>query len=173
MSRRAAWLAWSLCGLCVALAAGSLLLAVLNGRTPGEILVGESILTIAMLTAAFSVVGALIASHCPGNSIGWIFCAAALCQGLANIGSEYAIYALLTRPGLLPLGAGISWIGNWIWARSDPGVLAPPVPRRATPVAPLAVGGVARRRLRRGDHCTGLSPSLAREGHGVVEAPDE
>jgi hypothetical protein len=114
--RAAAWLAWSLCGLCVALAAGSLLLAVLNGRTPGEILVGESILTIAMLTAAFSVVGALIASHRPENSIGWIFCAAALCQGLANIGSEYATYALLTRPGLLPLGAGMSWIGNWIWA---------------------------------------------------------
>jgi hypothetical protein len=114
--RAAAWLAWSLGALCVSLAAGSLVLAVLNGRDLGEILIVESILTIAMLTAAFSIVGALIASHRPENSIGWIFCAAALCQGLANFGYEYATYALLTRPGLLPLGAGMSWVGNWIWA---------------------------------------------------------
>jgi hypothetical protein len=114
--RAAAWLAWSLGALCVSLAAGSLVLAVLNGRDLGEILIVESILAVAILTTAFSVVGALIASHRPENSIGWIFCAAALCQGLANFGYEYATYALLTRPGLLPLGAGMSWVGNWIWA---------------------------------------------------------
>jgi hypothetical protein len=51
--------------LCVALAAGSLVLAVLTGRALGEILVNESILTIAILTTAFSVAGPLIASHRP------------------------------------------------------------------------------------------------------------
>ena len=117
MSRRtAAWLAWSLGVMCLALAAGSLLFAALNGRTPGEILIDEGIITIAVLTMAFSVVGALIASHRPGNSIGWIFCAAALCQGLTNFGYEYATYALLTQPGSLPLGAQMVWIGSWIWA---------------------------------------------------------
>jgi hypothetical protein len=102
MNRRAAWLAWSLCALCVALAAGSLLLAALNGRTPGEMLIDESIITVAILTVAFCGVGSLIASHRPENWIGWIFCAAALCQGLANFSYEYANYVLLTRPGSPP-----------------------------------------------------------------------
>jgi hypothetical protein len=66
MSRRtAAPFAWSLCALCVALAAASLLLAALNGRVPREILIDEGIIAIATLAVAFSVVGALIASHRP------------------------------------------------------------------------------------------------------------
>jgi len=113
--RASSWLAWSICLLCVALAVGSLLLAVLNRRTMGEIF-GEAIVTISALTVAFSVVGALIASHRPGNPIGWIFCAAALFQGLSNSGYEYATYALITNPGSLPLGAEMSWLGQWIWA---------------------------------------------------------
>ena len=100
----------------MALASGSLLLAVLNGRTPGEILIEESIIGIAVLTMAFSVVGALVAAHRPANLIGWIFCAAALFQGLANFGYEYATYALVTEPHALPLGAVMSWVGNWVWA---------------------------------------------------------
>ncbi len=109
-------LAWSLGVLCVVLAAASLMLALLNGRTLGEIFVEEDIVLIATLTVAFSVVGALIASHRPENPIGWIFCAAALCQGLSNSGIEYATYTLLTEPGSLPLGAEASWLAQWIWA---------------------------------------------------------
>jgi hypothetical protein len=75
-------LAWSLGLLCVVLAAASLILGLLNRRTLGEIFVEEGIVAVATLTVAFSVVGALIASHRPENPIGWIFCAAAVCQGL-------------------------------------------------------------------------------------------
>jgi hypothetical protein len=109
-------LAWFVCLLCVALAAGSLLLGFLNGRTLGEIFAGENIIMIATLAVAFSAVGAMIASYRPGNPIGWIFCAAALCQGLSIFGYEYATYALLTKPGSLPLGPEASWLGQWIWA---------------------------------------------------------
>src|SRR5918997_1470154 len=109
-------LAWFLCLLCVALAAASLILALLNGRTLGEIFVEEGIVMIATLTVAFSVVGAMIASHRPENPIGWIFCAAALFQGLSISGYEYATYALITEPGSLPLGAEVSWLAQWIWA---------------------------------------------------------
>jgi len=62
MSRRAAWLAWSLCALCLALAMATLILAVLNGRTPGEIVIDEGIVAVATLVVAFSVVGPLVAS---------------------------------------------------------------------------------------------------------------
>jgi hypothetical protein len=109
-------LAWSLGMLCVALAWAGLILGLLNRRTLGEIFVEEGIVAIATLTVAFSVVGALVASHRPENPIGWIFCAAALFQGLSISGYEYATYALITQPGSLPLGAEASWLGQWIWA---------------------------------------------------------
>jgi hypothetical protein len=117
MSHRAAssYLAWSLCTLCVALAVASLILGLLNGRTLGEIFISWSI-TFATLIGLFSVIGALIASHRPENSIGWIFLAVGFCYGLLSAGDEYAIYALLTNPGALPLGAEASWLGQWIWA---------------------------------------------------------
>jgi hypothetical protein len=55
--RTAAWIAWSLCLLCVALATASLILGLLNGRTLGEIFISEGIATFATLTVSFSVVG--------------------------------------------------------------------------------------------------------------------
>jgi hypothetical protein len=68
------------------------------------------------LIVSFSVIGALIASHRPENPIGWIFLAVGCCYGLLSAGDEYAIYALLTNPGALALGAEASWLGQWIWA---------------------------------------------------------
>jgi hypothetical protein len=56
--RTAAWLGWTLCLLSVGLAASTLLLAFLNGRTTGEILIDEGLLPVAILVVAFSVVGA-------------------------------------------------------------------------------------------------------------------
>jgi hypothetical protein len=117
MSRRTAtWLAWSLCLTSVALAAASLILARLNGGTLGEIFIFPGIVTFTILTVPFSVVGALITSHRPENSIGWIFLAEGLCYGLLSAADEYAVYALLTNPGALPWGAEASWLGQWIWA---------------------------------------------------------
>jgi hypothetical protein len=115
-ARIAAWLAWSLCALCGALAAASLILALLNGRTLGEIFISEGLVTFAIWTVSFSVVGVLISSHRPENPIGWIFLAEGFFYGLLSAGDQYAIYALLTNPGALPLGAQASWLGQWIWA---------------------------------------------------------
>jgi two-component system NarL family sensor kinase len=89
--RSAAWIAWLLCLLCVALAVASLIFALLNGRTLGEIFLaldGPSIATFAILTVSFSVVGALIASHRPENPIGWIFLAEGFCYGLVSAADE-------------------------------------------------------------------------------------
>ena len=117
-TRVAAWLAWSLCLLCVALAVASLILALLSDRTLGEIFMtsGPSTVTLATLIVSFSFVGALIASHRPENPIGWIFLADGFCYGLLSAADQYAIYALLTNPGALPLGGEASWLGQWIWA---------------------------------------------------------
>jgi hypothetical protein len=117
-TRGAPWLAWSLCLLCVALAAVCLIFSLLNGGTLYEMGLtgGPTIVTLVIQMVSFSVVGALIASHRPKNSIGWLFLAAALFYGIQIPGEEYTIYALLTNPGSLPLGAELSWLTEWIWA---------------------------------------------------------
>ena len=117
-ARVAAWLAWPLCLLCVALAAACLIFSLLNGHTLYEMVLTGIPTTVILLTqmVSFSVVGALIASHRPENPIGWLFLAAALFYGLEIAGEEYAIYALFTNPGSLPLGAELAWLTEWIWA---------------------------------------------------------
>jgi hypothetical protein len=117
-TRVAAWLAWSLCLLCVALAGACLIFSLLNGHTLYEMVLTGIPTTVILLTqmVSFSVVGALIASHRPENPIGWLFCAAALFYGIEIAGEEYAIYALFTNPDSLPLGAELAWLTEWIWA---------------------------------------------------------
>jgi hypothetical protein len=118
-ARVAAWLAWSLCLMSVALAAASLILALLNGLTLDDIFLargGPPIAHLAIVAVSFSVVGALIASQRPENPIGWIFSAVGFFYGLLSAADQYAIYALLTNPGALPLGGEASWLGQWIWA---------------------------------------------------------
>jgi hypothetical protein len=119
-ARVAAWLAWALCLMSMALAAASLILALLNGRTLGEIFLawdgGPSIAVLPTWTVSFSVVGTLVASHRSKNPIGWIFLAEGFFYGLLSAADQYAIYALLTNPGALPWGAEASWLGQWVWA---------------------------------------------------------
>jgi hypothetical protein len=103
----------------VVLAVATLILALLNGQTLGEIFLvwdGPSVASLAIIAVSFSVVGALIASQRPENTIGWIFLAVGFFYGLLSTADEYAIYALLTNPGSLPLGAQASWLGQWVWA---------------------------------------------------------
>ena len=77
MSRRAAaWLAWSLCALCVVLIALALLLDFLTGKVvlPPDLRglrpdPGFAVLT-GVLSLAYPTLGALIASRLPTNPIG-------------------------------------------------------------------------------------------------------
>jgi hypothetical protein len=110
-----AWLAWSLCLVCVGLALCTPLLSLSNGRTlvPFSRERDDAVM---VLVICFSVVGTLIVSHRPENLVGWIFCAAALIQALSAVGVEYGTYALVTRPGSLPFGEVASWLAEWIWA---------------------------------------------------------
>ncbi|MCV2489738.1 sensor histidine kinase [Geodermatophilus sp. YIM 151500] len=109
-------LAWSAALLCAGMAGTTVALAVLNGRTAAWIVLDQGITTLAVLSVSFAVVGAFLASRRPGNPLGWLFCAAAVCQGAVVLAEEYALYALRTRPGSLPLGAEASWLKEWIWA---------------------------------------------------------
>jgi signal transduction histidine kinase len=107
--RTAFWLAWFTWILYLVIAIISLLLQIPN--SPSEWL---SDIFSALILLTFATVGSLIASRRPQNPIGWLFCISTLLWALGNVLQEYTIYALLTRPGSLPVGALLGVIGHWI-----------------------------------------------------------
>jgi hypothetical protein len=66
--------------------------------------------------AAYPIVGWIIASRRPGNSIGWVFLAIGLSQSVDVFASVYANYGLIVAPGVLPFADLLSWIAVWAWA---------------------------------------------------------
>jgi hypothetical protein len=114
-ARTAAWLAWSMCALSLALAALSLLLLYVNYSHPGVPIWGYWMPN-TLITVGFSTVGAIIAPRLPPkNPIGWVFCAIGLLIGVTHFSAQYAIYALLAVPGSLPAGEAVAWILTWVW----------------------------------------------------------
>jgi hypothetical protein len=105
------WLAWSLCGLYLALAVISQGLLVVNADPT----FWES-LALALVWFLFPIVGALIASRQPGTAIGWIFCALGLVTVTGDVAAQYASYALFTAAGSLPAGAFMAWLQSWPWS---------------------------------------------------------
>ena len=117
-TRIAAPLAWSVWSLSVSSAACGLLLLYLNGSFAPFF--EDSLGVDAVAAVAFPTVGAIIASRRPRNPIGWIFCLVGLSLGIATFAAQYAVYALVTEPGALPVGVFAAWLGTWIWV---PGII--------------------------------------------------
>jgi hypothetical protein len=113
--RTAAWLAWSVGALSLALTALSLLLLGLSLSHPG-VPIYPFWLVNTLVTSGNSIVGAVVASRRPEHPIGWLMCAAGLVWGVLHFSGEYAIYALLTQPGSLPAGKAVAWFFTWLWA---------------------------------------------------------
>ncbi len=113
-SRTATWLAWSMCLVAAAAIAGTLAVDVVASSLDAFAILGLPPIL------AFSVVGAPIASRRPDNPIGWILCGVGLSFALGTLSGEYASYALITKPGTLPGGHAMAWLGTWIW---PPGII--------------------------------------------------
>ena len=115
MSHRiAAWLAWSLCALSLALTSLSLLILALNLSHPNTPIY-DFWLENTVLPISFSIIGAILASRLPANPVGWLFCAAACIAAVTHLSAQYAIYALLAQPGQLPAGEALAWFTSWVW----------------------------------------------------------
>jgi hypothetical protein len=118
--RVSAWLAWSVWALSVAFALSSVPLY--WSTSPSVVLLGVpqivAVLALAALVLAFSTVGALIVARRPGNSVGWILCAAGLTIGVTTLASGYAVFSL-AAPSRLPGTEWAAWFAYWIWV---PGV---------------------------------------------------
>jgi len=111
--RTAAWLAWSLCALSLMLTALSLWLLNLNLANLGTP-VYEPWLDNTLGALSYAPVGALVASRRPANPVGWLVCLYGFVISLSYFCAEYAIYALLARPGVLPAGEAMAWFLSWV-----------------------------------------------------------
>jgi hypothetical protein len=115
----------------VALVVPALLLLSGNGAAPsfGRFAAAHGQRTVAAAagascTLAFATVGALIVWHRRRQPVGWLFCAAGLALAVQAFATFFATRALVARPGSLPGGEVMGWIGNWV---SAPAVLLVPL----------------------------------------------
>jgi hypothetical protein len=101
-------LPWVPVALALALAVGTLVLDVLDGRWDDAPVTIPSI--------AFAAVGSIVLWKRPGNPIGWLFCLIGLTLATAVFATAYGYHALVARPGSLSGGSYAAFIGSDIWA---------------------------------------------------------
>jgi hypothetical protein len=111
--RASARLAWSLCALCLALTALSLILLALNLSYPNTHFYDYCV-DCTVSAISYAPIGALIAALRPANPVGWLLCLGGVVIGIEHFSAQYAIYALLGQPGSLPAGEALAWIASWI-----------------------------------------------------------
>lgn len=69
-----------------------------------------------VLTITYCVVGVLVASRHPRNSIGWIFCVTGLLTSLNMLTAGYSLYdQLVPAAGGLPGVSLAQWFNVWLW----------------------------------------------------------
>jgi signal transduction histidine kinase len=98
--------------LVLLLSAADVVLHILNGGhaetaefgLPGASIAGPLV---------FASAGALVALRQRRNAVGWIFLASGFSWALASAAQQYAIRAVLLRPGPLPGGLVAAWLGSW------------------------------------------------------------
>lgn len=110
----------------------------------------RSFLLVYMVGILMGVLGALVASREPHNSIGWLMCATSICTSLLHIPTGYAYLALAINHGSWVLGSFAAWFGAWSWV---PVIAFLPViavrfpdgkiPRHMRAVDWIAIAGVA------------------------------
>jgi hypothetical protein len=119
-TRAAAWLAWSLVALSLALLLGGIALSRAASSTVPDLPFGGetddgSVIANLVTLLPFSVVGAIIASRQPRNAIGWLFCSVGVTIGLNSFAGDYAEFWLASGFGPDSLGETAAWLSSWLW----------------------------------------------------------
>jgi hypothetical protein len=133
--RAAAWLAWSLVALSVALLVGGLVLSRAASSAVPDLSFGEtddaSVVANLITLLPFSVVGAIIASRHPRNAIGWLFCSVGVTVGLNSFAGDYTEFWLASGFGMSSLGetAARMFVGPLLTYAVLDGLLAEGPPR--------------------------------------------
>ena len=133
--RAAAWLAWSLVALSVALLVGGLVLSRAASSAVPDLSFGEtddaSVVANLITLLPFSVMGAIIASRHPRNAIGWLFCSVGVTVGLNSFAGDYTEFWLASGFGMSSLGetAARMFVGPLLTYAVLDGLLAEGRPR--------------------------------------------
>lgn len=110
-------LPWLFFALIVALGGAAELLLFANQQGAGSesvaSLYGDLFHPIDAIVTGF--VGALIAARRSRNPIGWVLLEIAASLAASDTSGSYAVYALITRPGALPIALWAAWVTQWIW----------------------------------------------------------
>ena len=119
MNTRAAWIAWPLAGLSVAMffASGGLYFLAGSARSPGDWITLEvvSYVLASVPFLAFPLVGALVATKRPENPIGWICQVAGLFWMLIVLSESYSTYAFVGS-NLVPFPVTVhALLYAWLW----------------------------------------------------------
>jgi hypothetical protein len=119
-SRATAWLAWSLVALSVALLLGGAALSrAASSAVPDLSFVSEtddaSVVANLITLLPFSVVGAIVASRQPRNTIGWLFCGVGVTVGLNSFAGDFAEFWLASGFGVSSIGESAAWFSSWLW----------------------------------------------------------
>ncbi|HET7337992.1 MAG TPA: hypothetical protein VFK22_00470 [Candidatus Dormibacteraeota bacterium] len=105
---RAQTLAWTIGGLLAAACVVAMVVC-LNLSAP------PSFLLVYLIGILLAVLGALVASKEPGNSVGWLMLAYSGLAGVVQLVAAYGYVALGVHHGAWPLGSLAAWMGAWIW----------------------------------------------------------
>ena len=111
-ARRASWLAWSLCGVALALALAGATLNAVGHPAASDLNYGVAF---AITFFGFSAIGSIAAARLPANPVGWLLLIQGLCWELSGALAGYANYVLFARPGFLAGGAVAAWALNWLY----------------------------------------------------------
>ena len=107
----AAWIAWSVWTLCVALIGSAVVLDFFNSSVPTKGFPNFD-LYIGIALLAYPTGGAIVASRRPNNLVGWIFCGMGLLFGVSVFAEAYASYALAAGFGSFPGGVYMAWFSG-------------------------------------------------------------
>ena len=88
---------------------GIRILTILNG-TPAN-----TEISIVISGFVIVVVGVLIVSRQPANTIGWLLLIGSSFMYLAEFAYQWARYSLIINPGALPFGLVVAWFSLWLW----------------------------------------------------------
>jgi hypothetical protein len=112
------WSAWALCGCSLALSAGAVVLAGVNGVPPAAYVNSHQATGLAF-AASFPVLGAMIVGRRPRNGFGWILVVNGIFLGTFCFTQQYAPWRSASPPA-----AGRCPAGRWR-AGSRPGPTCP------------------------------------------------
>jgi hypothetical protein len=116
--RAASWLAWSLCGLTLALIACAyafVVLITIRGH-PTDVYSYLSPLGV----IPYALVGGVIASRRRKNPVGWFLVGSAVIVALQEFMFQYTTYNPVTDSGVLPLRQEMVWLLSWTYI---PGIM--------------------------------------------------